>query len=89
MCCGEQVLCIHGFRVAQKHSARIVQLVEMMQHSGCPCFKSKSRAIEGLKRRFPPQEKCVEVVLNLISESVDAWTTRQYDHYQRVMNGIL
>jgi len=83
------VLCIHGLRVAQKHSARIVQLVEMMQHSGCPCFRSRGRALEGLRRRFPPPERCVEVALGLIAESADAWTTRQYDHYQRVMNGIL
>lgn len=27
--------------------------------------------------------QCVEVVLGLISDSVDAWRTRQYDQYQR------
>lgn len=89
LCLAVQVLCIHGFRVTQKHSDRVVQLVEMMQHSGCPCFKAKKRAIDGLKARFPPQEKCVDMVLGLITESVDAWTTRQYDYYQRVLNGIL
>lgn len=29
------------------------------------------------------------MVLSLISDSLDAWRTRQYDYYQRVMNGIL
>ncbi len=33
--------------------------------------------------------QCFELVLGLISESVDAWRTRQYDYYQRVLNGIL
>ena len=31
----------------------------------------------------------VEVVLGLISDSLDSWRTRQYDYYQRVLNGIL
>ncbi len=31
----------------------------------------------------------VETVLGLISDSLDAWRTRQYDYYQRVLNGIL
>lgn len=33
--------------------------------------------------------QCVEMVLGLISDSLDAWRTRQYDYYQRVLNGIL
>ena len=33
--------------------------------------------------------QCVEVVLSMISDSLDAWRTRQYDYYQRVLNGIL
>lgn len=36
-----------------------------------------------------PVLQCFELVLDLISESVDAWRTRQYDYYQRVLNGIL
>ncbi|PNH10748.1 Phosphatidylinositol 4-kinase beta 1 [Tetrabaena socialis] len=33
--------------------------------------------------------QCVAHVLQLIAESLDAWRTRQYDYYQRVLNGIL
>ncbi len=36
-----------------------------------------------------PHTQCVEMVLGLISDSLDAWRTRQYDYYQRVLNGIL
>jgi len=25
----------------------------------------------------------------MISDSIDAWSTRQYDFYQRILNGIL
>lgn len=34
-------------------------------------------------------QQCVSLVLSLISSSMDAWRTRQYDYYQRVLNGIL
>ncbi len=33
--------------------------------------------------------QCVMHVVQLIAESLDAWRTRQYDYYQRVLNGIL
>jgi phosphatidylinositol 4-kinase B len=29
------------------------------------------------------------MVLQMISESLDAWRTRQYDYYQRILNGIM
>jgi len=87
-----KVLCIQGFLACRKHADRIILLVEMMQNSGCPCFKAGPRAVAALRKRFHlnlPESQCVEVVLGLISDSVDAWRTRQYDQYQRVMNGIL
>ncbi len=36
-----------------------------------------------------PGLQCVEMVLQLISDSLDAWRTRQYDYYQRILNGIM
>ncbi|CAG9460413.1 unnamed protein product [Pedinophyceae sp. YPF-701] len=87
-----KVLCIQGFLAVRRHSDRILGLVDMMKDSGCPCFKGGARALQALKRRLQPggtDEQCVQMVLGLISDSVDAWRTRQYDHYQRVLNGIL
>ncbi|EFN58631.1 hypothetical protein CHLNCDRAFT_34245 [Chlorella variabilis] len=87
-----KVLMIQGFLALRKHADRILLLVEMMQGSGCPCFKSCVMAVQGLKKRFHltlPEPQLVEVVLGLISDSLDAWRTRQYDYYQRVLNGIL
>ncbi|PRW56340.1 phophatdylinositol 4-kinase [Chlorella sorokiniana] len=87
-----KVLTIQGFLAVRKHADRILLLVEMMQGSGCPCFKSRVAAVEGLRKRFHlalPEPQVVEVVLGLISDSLDAWRTRQYDYYQRVLNGIL
>ena len=48
-----QVLCLQGFLAARKHADRIILLAEMMQHSGCPCFRSGSaKALAALRRRF-------------------------------------
>eukprot|EP00252_Welwitschia_mirabilis_P027329 TRINITY_DN9356_c0_g2_i1.p1 TRINITY_DN9356_c0_g2~~TRINITY_DN9356_c0_g2_i1.p1 ORF type:complete len:1022 (-),score=253.54 TRINITY_DN9356_c0_g2_i1:426-3416(-) len=87
-----KVLCIQGFLTCRKHAERIILLVEMLQDSGFPCFKGGPRTIHNLRKRFHlglTEEQCVSLVLSLISSSLDAWRTRQYDYYQRVLNGIL
>jgi phosphatidylinositol 4-kinase len=45
-----------------------------------------------MEARFVPhlgEAEVVQHVLELISSSIDATSTRQYDFYQRVLNGIL
>ncbi|KAJ9177806.1 hypothetical protein P3X46_012978 [Hevea brasiliensis] len=87
-----KVLCIQGFLTCRKHAERIILLVEMLLDSGFPCFKGGPRTIQNLRKRFHlslTEEQCVSLVLSLISSSLDAWRTRQYDYYQRVLNGIL
>ncbi|XVF61004.1 hypothetical protein PTKIN_Ptkin08bG0093300 [Pterospermum kingtungense] len=87
-----KVLCIQGFLTCRKHAERIILLVEMLQDSGFPCFKGGPRTIQNLRKRFHlslTEEQCVSLVLSLIGSSLDAWRTRQYDYYQRVLNGIL
>ncbi|XP_061346829.1 phosphatidylinositol 4-kinase beta 1-like isoform X2 [Gastrolobium bilobum] len=87
-----KVLCIQGFLTCRKHAERIILLVEMLQDSDFPCFKGGTRTIQNLRKRFHlslTEEQCVSLVLSLISSSLDAWRTRQYDYYQRVLNGIL
>ncbi|XP_052620227.1 phosphatidylinositol 4-kinase beta 1 isoform X1 [Lactuca sativa] len=87
-----KVLCIQGFLTCRKHAEQIILLVEMLQDSGFPCFKGGPRTVQNLRKRFHlslTEEQCVSLVLSLISSSLDAWRTRQYDYYQRVLNGIL
>nr|PNR53857.1 hypothetical protein PHYPA_007532 [Physcomitrium patens] len=87
-----KVLCIQGFLTCRKHAERIILLVEMMQDSGYPCFKGGPRTLQNLRKRFHlslTEEQCVSSVLELIAKSLDAWRTRQYDYYQKVLNGIL
>ncbi|KAJ6741002.1 hypothetical protein OIU79_001010 [Salix purpurea] len=81
-----KVLCIQGFLTCRKHAERIILLVEMLQDSGFPCFKGGPRTIQNLRKRYHlslTEEQCVSLVLSLISSSLDAWRTRQYDYYQR------
>ncbi|KAL6768298.1 PIK3 [Auxenochlorella protothecoides x Auxenochlorella symbiontica] len=87
-----KVLMIQGFLAVRRHADRILLLVEMMSSSACPCFKSRAAAVGGVRKRFAlalPEPALVEMVLGLISDSLDAWRTRQYDYYQRVLNGVL
>ena len=87
-----KALCIQGYLAVREHAERIVLLVQMMGASGCPCFTAGPKVIKNLRRRFNlhmSEEQCVEAVLGMISDSIDAWSTRQYDFYQRVLNGIL
>lgn len=81
-----QNLWMTGFAACLKHGDRIVQLVEIMVHSGCPCFTGGFNVISGIQRRLHATQ---EAVAALLTDSIDAWTTRQYDRYQRMLNGIL
>jgi len=87
-----KVLCIQGFLALRKHKDRLMVLVEVMKNAGLPCFKGGQKAVDAMHRRFHQsltEEQCVQLVLQMISDSMDAWRTRQYDYYQRVLNGIL
>ena len=87
-----KVLCIQGFLAVRKHADRVLLLAEMMAGSGVPCLKAGPRVLTAMRRRFhlsSTEEQCVELVLTLIGDSLDAWCMRQYDTYQRLANGIL
>ena len=87
-----KVLCIQGYLACRKHAERILLLVEMMAHSGCPCFKAGPKVVQNLRKRFNlgrTEDQVAEIMLAMISDSMDAWSTRQYDFFQRVSNGIL
>ena len=70
-----KVLCIQGYLAVRKHAERIIMLVEMMSASGCPCFKAGPRVLNNLRKRFnlgATEEQCVEIMLSMISDSMDA-----------------
>ena len=86
------MLLIQGFLACRKHHDRLLLMVRMMSKSGFPCFKQGERSVKAFEKRFLlhlTEMQCVQSVLGLISDSLDAWRTRQYDMYQRLLNGIL
>jgi len=86
-----KVLCIRGFLAARKHHERLVPLVRIMARSGLPCLRVGERAVRQMEGRLHlghTEVACVQLVLELIAQSLDAWRTRQYDYYQRLLNGI-
>jgi len=86
VCACAQLLVIQGVLACRKHHDRLLLMVRMMSRSGFPCFKQGERAVKALEKRFQLQlteVQCVQSVLGLISDSLDAWRTRQYDYYQR------
>uniref|UniRef100_A0A453HKM4 PI3K/PI4K catalytic domain-containing protein n=1 Tax=Aegilops tauschii subsp. strangulata TaxID=200361 RepID=A0A453HKM4_AEGTS len=81
-----------GFLLVGSMQSVLYFLWKCCRDSGFPCFKGGTRTILNLRKRFHlslTEEQCVSLVLSLISSSMDAWRTRQYDYYQRVLNGIL
>lgn len=64
-----------------------------MSRSGFPCFQAGGdRAVRALEARLMPgadDAAAVRRALALVGDSLDAWSTRQYDAYQRLLNGIL
>jgi phosphatidylinositol 4-kinase len=76
----------------RKHADRVLLLAEMMVGSGVPCLRAGPRVLQAMRRRFHlacTEEACVELVLQLVGDSLDAWSSRSYDSYQKLTNGIL
>ena len=76
----------------REHAERIVLLVQMMgasRMSGFHAGPKVRKTCSPVVHLHLGEEQCVEAVLGMISDSIDAWSTRQYDFYQRILNGIL
>jgi phosphatidylinositol 4-kinase len=89
-----QRLVVGGFLALRQQWQRVVQLVEMTleSHPNLPCFCKGNCVTHDLMGRFrldASDEECEEYVMRLIEESLDHWTTWQYDSFQYMSNGIL
>nr|CCA22424.1 phosphatidyl inositol kinase (PIKG1) putative [Albugo laibachii Nc14] len=88
-------LCTRGFLACQQHSDEICDLVDIMsRQSSYPCFVGKdvSYILFKLRSRFKlgaSKHDVVAHVLSLIRKSNSNYSTRQYDNFQRMTNGIL
>ena len=87
-------LCVLAYLAARKSREQIILLAEMMLsgNEDLACFQAGGRvAIEALRSRFNPKmssRQCEEFVNSLINTSINHWSTRWYDKYQRCCVGI-
>ncbi|XP_047238712.1 phosphatidylinositol 4-kinase beta-like [Girardinichthys multiradiatus] len=87
-----KMLMLQGLIAARKHMEKVMQIVEIMQQgSHLPCFHGSS-TIRGLKERFHmslTEEQLQLLVEQLVDGSMRSITTKLYDSFQYVTNGIM
>ncbi|XP_023241406.1 phosphatidylinositol 4-kinase beta-like, partial [Centruroides sculpturatus] len=88
-----KILMLQGLVSARKHNERILSLVEIMQSSSqLPCFKNAASAVRALKDRFHmglTEEQLQLLVDSMVESSMHSLTTKLYDGFQYLTNGIL
>lgn len=88
-----KILILQGMVAARKHMDRILSLVEIMRSgSQLPCFKSGAATVQGLKNRFHlnlTEEQLQLLVDGLVESSIHSLSTKLYDGFQYLTNGIL
>lgn len=88
-----KILILQGLVAARKHHERILTLVEILQaNSQLPCFKNGASTIKALRERFElglTEEELQLRVESLVESSMHSLTTKLYDGFQYLTNGIL
>ena len=87
---------IKGYFAIYNNYDKILKLNEFMFNGAgreFPCFEDGEDTIIELKKRLIPKEKMrnkekMEYIDNLISQSIDNWTTNVYDKFQYYIQGI-
>lgn len=86
-----KVLLMKGLRAAAKHRDSIVTLAEVAQCGPrLNCFTSNT--VKQFNDRFllqTPDEQLVHIIDSMVEGSVNSWTTKLYDQFQYLTNGIL
>ncbi|XP_046396588.1 phosphatidylinositol 4-kinase beta isoform X2 [Ischnura elegans] len=89
-----RVLLLQGLLAARKHKDSVLQLVEIMRAgSQLPCFRAGGGStVQGLANRFHQSmtdEQLQTHVDTLVRSSLVSLSTKLYDRYQYITNGIL
>jgi phosphatidylinositol 4-kinase len=82
-------LCVKAFLASRQYVEKLSQLVVLMMDSGLPCFKPET--IKNFKDRFvveKSEREAADYVKGLIKDSYSAQSTKVYDEFQRLTNGI-
>ncbi|KAL5290760.1 PI4KB family protein [Megaselia abdita] len=87
-------LLLKGLMAARKHMDRIINLVEIMRSNAqLPCFKNGcSTTVQNLRKRFHmnlTEQELEKKTEQLVQDSLKSLSTKLYDGYQYLTNGIL
>jgi hypothetical protein len=89
-----QVLLLRGFLELRRHSRRVLTLLQLMTHgSHLACLGDSVGVgvVDALRQRFQlhmTDRECVEHIVDLVSDSLESWSTHAYDYYQYFSNAI-
>lgn len=88
-----KILILQGLVAARKHSDKITTLVDVMRAgSQLPCFTSSSATVQSMKQRFHlnlTEDQLHSLVDSMVEQSIHSLTTKLYDGFQYLTNGIL
>ncbi|XP_076811738.1 phosphatidylinositol 4-kinase beta-like isoform X2 [Clavelina lepadiformis] len=87
-----KILMLQGLVSARKHMDRIVQLVDIMSAGPYLACLHGVSTVRALRERFHlslTEDQLHELVENMVEGSMRSWTTKLYDNFQYLTNGIL
>ncbi len=82
-------LCIKAFLASRQHTEKLCHMVVLMLGSGLPCFKPET--IAHLRQRFvleKSEREAADFMRDLIKKSYSSYSTKGYDQFQLLTNGI-
>jgi len=82
-------LCIKAFLASRQHTEKLCHIVVLMLGSGLPCFKPET--IAHLRQRFvleKSEREAADFMRDLIKKSYSSYSTKGYDQFQLLTNGI-
>lgn len=82
-------LCIKAFLASRPYAEKLAHLVVLMLDSGLPCFKPET--VQHFRERFVLQKserEAAEFMRDLIKKSQGSYSTKGYDQFQLMTNGI-
>lgn len=82
-------LCIKAFLASRQYTEKLIHIVVLMLDSGLPCFKPET--IKNFRERFvleKSEREAADFMKELVRKSYRALSTKGYDQFQLLTNGI-
>jgi phosphatidylinositol kinase/protein kinase (PI-3 family) len=87
-----KILMLQALLAARKHMDKLIPIVEIMQlGSQLPCFQKGVASVKTLRDRFHmnlTEEQLQRQIDYMITNSINSLTTKIYDNFQWITNGI-